>query len=241
MKGTEETAAVETTAGVRRFTMGKEKTLEPNVVLATADHLEGMVECHCAAFPGEFLTLMGKNFLSSFYGFYNVHPESISLVAVDDDSNRVMGLVTGGRPDLRSIFLRKHVLLFMTTAFVKAFGHARIRQRLLEHFADLVRSIGMKLGKKESSDSGAPPDDPPGTWSNLLSICTHPDFRRRGVSQALMKGFEKESHRRGYASMRLSVHNDNPSAIGLYKKCGWDPVLVTSKGTYFKRTIDTAP
>lgn len=222
--------------------MKNERTPKPNIVVAKADHLASMVECHCAAFPGEFLTLMGKTFLASFYGFYNSHPDSISLVAVDGETNRVMGLVIGGRPDLRSVFLYKHVLLFVATAFRKAFANARIRERLLEHISNPVRRIRMRLGKRgDDYPPEIPPEDPPGTWSNLLSICTHPDFRRRGVSRALMKQFEWESYKRGYSSMRLSVHNDNSSAIGLYKKCGWNPVLVTQKGTYLKRSIDISP
>lgn len=205
---------------------------------AEAEHFAGMAEAHLAAFPGEFLTLLGPAFLRAFYGYFSRRPDGISLVALDE-AGRLIGLVTGGAPALRSKFLRRHLARFLATAFVKSFVHDRVRRRMAEHFVGGLKAIGRKLRLVPPSAAPAPPDDPPGTWSNLLSICTAPEARGRGVGKALLEAYRAESARRGYKTMRLSVHNDNPSAIALYQKCGWRAVLTTQRGTYFKRGVES--
>lgn len=208
-------------------------------VAAEAQHLNGMVAAHIAAFPGEFLSLLGPGFLRSFYKFYNGHANGISIVVIDRQTRRVMGLVTGGDPDLRPQFLRSHLLRFVATSFCKALLHHRVRMRLLEHFYNALSIIARKLPLLPANRKKIePPKDPDGTWSNLLSICTHPDFRSRGVAIALMKAFRDESKHRGYKTMRLSVHNDNVAAIALYKKAGWKALLTVPSGTYFKRSVE---
>jgi len=209
---------------------------------ARAEHLEGMVDCHELAFPGEFLTLLGRGVLRALYRYCMQRPEGICLVALDERSGRVGGLVAGGEPTLRGRFMRKHALRLVAAAAGKAVVHGRVRRRLCEHLGAALRAVGRKLhllpaGGKHPS----PPEDPPGTWSNLLSICTHPDFRGRGLGSALMEAFRADSARRGYKTMRLSVHNDNAAAIALYQKCGWKPILTTPAGTYFKRSVEERP
>ena len=197
-----------------------------------------MADVHIAAFPGEFLSLLGRGVLKAYYRFYMVKPGGICLVAVDDKSGRVMGLVAGGRPELRSNFLLNHAIRVVGTALCKAVIYGRVRLRLLEYLGAAFRRILRKLDLLSAAPRHpAPPEDPPGTWSNLLSICTHPDLRGRGVGNALMAGFRAESQRRGYSTMRLSVHNDNEAAIALYTRCGWKAIITTPKGTYFKRSV----
>lgn len=211
------------------------------VVSAGYENLEGIVSCHEAAFPGEFLTLLGSGFLRTFYRFYIDDPDGICIVAIDQKNKRVVGLVAGGKPELRAAFIKRHILRFLGTSFCKFFVHRRVRQRLAEHFVEFLRKIGQKIHLLPLEKYPPAPEDPPGTWSNLLSICTHPDYRGYGVGKMLMEAFRIESGRRGYSTMRLSVHNDNHAAIALYKKCGWTPVLTTPSGTYFKRSVENNP
>jgi ribosomal protein S18 acetylase RimI-like enzyme len=196
-----------------------------------------MATVHIGAFPEEFLSLLGRAFLKKFYGYYMSHAGGICLVAVDS-SSRVAGLVTGGQPELRAAFLRKHVLRFILTSLWKSVYHARVRQRLCEHLARAWRRVASKLRLVKSQANQAPPEDPKGTWSNLLSVCVHPDFRGKGVGRLLMEAFRADSARRGFKTMRLSVHNDNDPAIALYAKCGWKAVLTTPAGTYFRRSVE---
>ena len=150
----------------------------------------------------------------------------------------MVGLVTGGAPALRCRFLRRHLLRFVATSFCKAFIHRRVRQRMGEHFAAGLVAVLRRLRIISAEKRPNPPTDEPGTWSNLLSILCHPDYRGRGVGAALLEAFRAESRRRGYRWMRLSVHSDNVPAIALYRKCGWRPVLTVPSGTYFRRSVE---
>lgn len=205
------------------------------VIKATPQHLDGMVRVHVDSFPGEYLALLGAGFLRAFYGYY-IRQGGIVRVAVEEDG-RVLGLVAGGAPQMRSQFLRRHALRFAATATAKSFVHRRVLQRNLEHFGSGIRAVARRLKLLKPSAAPPAPEPAAGTWSNLLSICTDPRARGRGVGQALMEAFRQESAARGYGTMRLSVHNDNQAAIGLYEKCGWKKVLVVPSGTYFMKSV----
>ena len=219
--------------------MGESQRVFVEVLEAGPEHFDGMVDCHVAAFPAEFLTMMGRRFLKAFYRFYAEQPEGICLAAVEDRSKRVVGLCIGGEPRLRSRFSHAYVPRYAFRIFYRALRSRFFRRRLLAvHFAGLLRSIRRKAHLGGGADEHVPPADPPGTWSSLLSICTHPDTRGRGVGKMLMEAFRADSAKRGYKSMRLSVHNDNEGAQALYRKCGWQEIGRTPEETYFQRAVD---
>lgn len=208
-------------------------------VPAESRHVQGMASCHLAAFPGEFTTLLGQRFLRCMYGYYVKNPDGISFVAVDQDTGRVIGLVKGGKPELRSHFARRYLPLFTGAMLYRSLVNRYFRRRLGVHFAQTFRNIGRKLHLlPRTPENPSPPADPPGTWSNLLSICTHPDWCGRGVGKTLMDAFRRESARRGYATMRLSVHHGNDAAVALYRKAGWKVILTCPNGIYFKRSTE---
>jgi len=144
--------------------------------------------------------------------------------------------VASGDPNVRGQFLRKHWLLLMWAAFQSTFLHRRVRERLIQHIGAKICCVNRLLGRR-MRDRAAEPSLPSGTWSNLLSIAVHPSSRGQGVGSALLDGFCAESIYRGFSTVRLSVHNDNSSAIALYRRRGWRPVLVTERGTFFTRSL----
>jgi ribosomal-protein-alanine N-acetyltransferase len=58
--------------------------------------------------------------------------------------------------------------------------------------------------------------------AELLNIAVDPDFRRRGVGEALLA----ELVRTAKGCIFLEVSEANPSAEALYRKCGWEAVSV---------------
>jgi len=54
--------------------------------------------------------------------------------------------------------------------------------------------------------------------ARLYSIALDPDFRGRGLAQALLADAEHQARTRHCLFVRLEVRNDNPAAIALYKK-----------------------
>ena len=137
-----------------------------------------------------------------------------------------------------NMFVRSRIPLFLGTLITKAVANGHVRRRLKEHFVQFIRRIIIvsHLAPAQLKNS-QPPEEPPGTWSNLLSICTRPDYRGKGIGGMLMEGFRSASERRGYKTMRLSVHNDNDAAIALYRRNGWEPIWRGPSGTYLKRKV----
>lgn len=209
-----------------------------SVVAAEEKHLDGMVRCHIKAFPGEFVTLVGARFIKTFYKFYISSPDGIVFVATSP-SGKVVGLVTGGKPELRKQFSRIHLPFYILDIILAALTSSLARKRLMQHAFSAINRILVKVRiLSQDSDKNEPAPGPTGTWSSLLSIGTEPSFRRRGTGKSLMEAFRAESMARGYKTMRLSVHLDNTAAIALYKKCGWQVSLETPRGIYFTRKVD---
>jgi len=213
-------------------------TADVSVVAAELKHLDKIAQCHIKAFPGEFMTLIGKRFIKAFYRFYITDRDGIVFVAVRS-SGEIVGLVAGGKPELRRQFSVKRVPLYSPAIIFSAIKNEYARKRLWQHFCTAAKKVLTKL--KLATDNivtEEPAPDPLGTWSSLLSICAEPQWRSRGIGKALMEAFRSESEARGYKTMRLSVHLDNDAAIALYKKCGWQVILETERGIYFKRDVE---
>lgn len=207
------------------------------IIPADENYLTGIVACHETAFPGEFLTLLGSRFLRSFYKYYCNHPDAIFLLAKDNKNGLIGGLVAGGAPYVRAHFMRKYIPMYLPVILYKSLMNSKVRKRLMEHTANAVSSLSKKIGIAKNRNQAPDNEYYDPSSSSLLSICTHSEYRGKGAAAALMEAFKEESEKRGYHSMRLSVHNNNVAAIKLYKKMGWNIVMESHRGIYFKKDI----
>ena len=57
--------------------------------------------------------------------------------------------------------------------------------------------------------------------TDMMNVAVHPDFRRKGVAEALVAGLVEELKCRGSRSLALEVRASNIPAIGLYEKLGF--------------------
>lgn len=210
---------------------------EFRVIPAGERHIEGIVQCRMRAFPDYFATLIGPAFIRASSQFYVSHPDGIVFVALTGE-DRVVGVVAGGKPELRSLFTRKRLPRLAFNIIWAGIADSRARRRLAQHLGSFVKKVLVKLKLLKQEKLREPPPDPPGTWSSLLTVGADPDFRGMGIGSAVMQAFADESKKRGYRTMRLSVYNDNAAAIALYQKCGWETILRTTRGTYFKKTLE---
>jgi ribosomal-protein-alanine N-acetyltransferase len=57
--------------------------------------------------------------------------------------------------------------------------------------------------------------------AELLTIATHPDYRRKGLARAAIAAFESEARARSAATAHLEVAADNAAALALYDGAGY--------------------
>jgi ribosomal protein S18 acetylase RimI-like enzyme len=96
------------------------------------------------------------------------------------------------------VFTRGYFLLLFY--YDRAFGHA------LEKNGELIALV-LYTRKRHNA--------------NVATVDVHPDWRRRGLAEALLVMGEEELKRRGIRSVSLQVGTDNESAQRLYDKLGY--------------------
>ena len=57
--------------------------------------------------------------------------------------------------------------------------------------------------------------------SDMMNIAVHPDFRRRGIAEALITALEEALREKGSHALTLEVRASNTPAIALYEKLGF--------------------
>ena len=57
--------------------------------------------------------------------------------------------------------------------------------------------------------------------SDMMNVAVHPDFRRRGIAEALILTLEEQLQQRGSRMLLLEVRASNAPAIALYEKLGF--------------------
>ena len=59
-------------------------------------------------------------------------------------------------------------------------------------------------------------------WLFIDDLWVNPDYRRKGIARALMEKADTLSKELDTLGLRLYVNTENPSAIDLYKMCGYE-------------------
>ena len=57
--------------------------------------------------------------------------------------------------------------------------------------------------------------------SDMMNIAVHPDFRRKGIAEALIATLEEALREKGSLALTLEVRASNVPAISLYEKLGF--------------------
>ena len=72
----------------------------------------------------------------------------------------------------------------------------------------------------------------------IANVAVHPDQRRRGIAENLLKSLYASSKASGMSVITLEVRESNKPAICLYKKCGYKEVGRRKK--YYKSPDEDA-
>ena len=60
--------------------------------------------------------------------------------------------------------------------------------------------------------------------TDMMNVAVHPDFRRRGIAEALVTGLAAELRKNGSYCLSLEVRDSNTPAKNLYEKLGFQQV-----------------
>ena len=60
--------------------------------------------------------------------------------------------------------------------------------------------------------------------TDMMNIAVHPDYRRQGVAEALVKALVAELRKQGSHCLTLEVRASNAAAQGLYAKLGFSQI-----------------
>ena len=61
-------------------------------------------------------------------------------------------------------------------------------------------------------------------WTDIMNVAVHPDHRRRGVAEALIRALMERLRQNKCESLTLEVRASNAGAIALYEKLGFTEV-----------------
>ncbi|AVA36761.1 GNAT family N-acetyltransferase [Cupriavidus metallidurans] len=175
--------------------------------LAEADDLSQVVEVHLAAFPGFFLSSLGRPFLTVMYRAFLSQPGSVFVIA--EDGGRLQGFAVGS---LKRSEGDRSLALRYFPSFVAALVPAVLRNPI-----KVTRRICGQLfsgrGQPEFPDNSAV----------LRSIGILPEEKGKGLANDLLGDFEKQALVKGAEAVVLTTDADsNDRAIGFYKKNGYE-------------------
>ena len=179
--------------------------------------IEGMIKCHIAAFPGQFMTEMGPAWLRALYERCLSDEEGINVVAVDA-SDRILGLAVGGAPRILNDFVKTAKWRFAHRIVLKVFTSGLVRKRVLPHVRSLFRSRRSSGADGEGARAIINKME---NRTGFFSICVLPEVKGTGVADDLLEGYQKAVGDHGYAFVYLTVRTNNTRAISYYKKHGW--------------------
>jgi len=188
-------------------------------------HLEQVAKLHEACFQGYYLTRFGPSFLEAMYGWYVASPEAIAHVALDPTGG-VVGFAAGTSEASgyhRSLF-RDRGGPMLAALLRRLLSHPVVTLGLVWERKDMVLQAlsTMMLSRREATnESGSPVQDESQTAS-LVSIGTHPSFRRLGIAQRLTEFFLSDARDRGCTRVTLSVREDNVAARRFYESLHWE-------------------
>jgi ribosomal protein S18 acetylase RimI-like enzyme len=165
-----------------------------------------LADLHALAFPGFFLTSLGRTFLCQLYAGFISDPEGICMVA--EENGAIIGLAAGTIAPWS--FFRKQVRRkWFSFALASVPG-------LLRNFPFAARKcLGALFYRGET------PGDIPDA-ALLSSLAVLPATRSKGVGQALVRAFADEVHQRGCKAIYLATDEaENENANRFYAKCGF--------------------
>lgn len=181
-----------------------------NIRKATSKDIERIVDIHCSAFKGFFLTELGEGFLHLYYSSYFKEDSAVLLVAEQN------GVVVG---------------FSSATSLSAGFNTRLVKRNFLKYalrgcIVALTRPKALvNLSKNWSHRDSSVEDN--GNYAELMSIAVHPKAQGWGVGKFLL--FKTEEELKILKADKLSLTTDyynNDKTIGFYKSQGFEEFYI---------------
>lgn len=177
-----------------------------NIRKATLNDIKGIVDVHCSAFKGFFLTELGSSFLQLYYSSY--FKESSAVLLVAEKNGEVVGFssATSLSAGFNTRLLKKDFLRYALRGCMIALTKPKALVNLAKNWSHRDSSV---------VDNG--------DYAELMSIAVSPNAQGGGIGKLLIQETEKVVKSR-YAS-RFSLTTDyynNESTIAFYKRCCYE-------------------
>lgn len=176
-------------------------------ILEDSIQLERIVDVHLDAFPGFFLSSLGRPFLRLLYGSFMKEKKGICLAAEVD--GRIQGFAAGTTdpPIFFRTLLRKKWYAFFAAAMPGVLRNPVFVTR---------KCIGALRyrGEKPDNLSGA---------ALLSSLAVAPEAAGKGIGQKLVRSFSDKAAREGCHAVYLTTDSaDNEAVNRFYSRCGFE-------------------
>lgn len=189
-------------------------------------HVEAVVDIHLAAFPGFFLSFLGRGFLRELYKAFATDKTGVSLVAEEPATGEVLGFAAGtldpGR-FFRSLLQRR----WWAFGFSSLPAMVRNPRSTLRIFRAVSYRGDMPEGR---------------TRALLSSIGVIPGQQERGLGNDLLKRWVETARGKGAAGCYLTTDAENNDAVNrFYARNGWqvESEFVTPEGRkMYRYTLD---
>jgi len=179
------------------------------------EQLAALAALHCAVMP-TLLADLGFPVVRRYYQNALRDTTTIGFVARSSDKQNLLGWAFGSpHPNELAARLRESPVWFAAQMARVAFTRPRILRELMRSALAPVAENHLEADEIE-----------------LTYIGIAPEARGQGIGSALLRQFLAAAHREGYARVTLSVETDNPTAIRMYQKAGFDIARTFHEGRF---------
>lgn len=181
-----------------------------NLRKATKQDIDKIVDIHCDAFKGFFLTSLGPAFLKFYYGCFIKHPETVTMVAEEGDVLYGFSASTKKCKGFNTRLIKSNLFAFGLFYVKLLFTSPKSLLRLLNNLT--------KKSEKVEDDED---------YAELYSIGVSKAAQGKGVGKQLLHVTEVEMQISGIKRLSLTTDFDNNEAtLGFYHSMGYDTLYV---------------
>lgn len=177
-----------------------------NIRKAVSKDIRGIVEVHCSAFKGFFLTELGSNFLQLYYSSYFKEPSAVLLVAEKDGEIVGFSSATSLSAGFNTRLVKNEFFRYALRGCMVALTKPKALVNLAKNWSHRDPSV---------LDNG--------DYAELMSIAVSPYAQGGGIGKLLIQ--ETEEVMRSLNASRFSLTTDyfnNESTITFYKRCNYE-------------------